>query len=397
MATLTAQGNTGASAPPAALFGHWASDLGGRFSRLDPTSVVVFSVVCVMVLVLIIAVIVWRVRRSDLQSTVLIKDPVQMFGSGGLPVTIASSLIPPTLSGQEYSYSFWLYLVQYNTSATSMLVFGRGVSGTPHTGGSPLVYLDKATNTMYVSIANVSKPNVQLDAVSTNASYVTGKVDYVPLQRWVHFAFVVQDYLMTVYMDGDVYTVSNVTDLPDQGSAAANAIITAANAASSSAGSATNPYTAAATKVIQDQGNLTGLQGSLSAAQVASQAAIAANAASSTATSLALVTSTGITVGTAQTNVNTALQTLQNDKTALAAVTVASSTRAVFSATSGDITVGDTSAQPQAFLSQLVFFNYALTQQNVYQIYASGPLSPSAMSLIGIPAYGIRAPIYKLS
>lgn len=273
----------------------WAASLGSHFSKLDSTSLVVFSVVCVLVLVLIIALIVWRIRRSDLKSTVLVKDPIQMFGSGAVPLTVVASKIPPTLSGQEYSYSFWVYLVQYTATGSAMLLFSRGMQ-TGRKGGSPLVYLDKSTNIMYVSVATTTTAAIPtLDTVRASQGYVTAKIDYVPLQRWVNVAFVVQDYLLTVYMDGDIYSVVNVTDPPNAGSG--GAIVT---------------------------------------------------------------------------------------------------TRPSFTATSGDVVVGDTSSQPQAFMSQLLFFNYALTQQNVYACYSAGPLAPSAMSLIGVPAYGIRSPIYKL-
>lgn len=291
MATLTTGNASSGSGSPS-----WTAALGSHFSKLDSTSLIVFSVVCVLVLVLIIALIVWRIRRSDLKSTVLVKNPIQMFGSGAVPVTIVASKIPPTLSGQEYSYSFWVYLVQYATSGSSMMLFSRGQQAL-HTGGSPLVYLDKNTNTMYVSVATTTTvtPVPTIDGVGASLGYVTAKIDYVPLQRWVNVAFVVQDYLLTVYMDGDIYTVMNVTDLPDAGA-------------------------------------------------------------------------TG----------NTPPK------------------RPSFAPTTGDIIVGDTSYQPQAFLSQLLFFNYALTQQDVYTSYSAGPLAPSAMSLIGIPAYGIRSPVYRI-
>lgn len=274
----------------------WTAVLGSHISKLDSTSLIVFSVICVMVLVLIIALIVWRIRRGDLKSTVLVKDPIQMFGSGGVPVTIPTSAIPTTLSGQEYSYSFWVYLVEYTTAQSPMMLFSRGQQ-TGHTGGSPLVYLDKNTNVMYVSIATttVVTPTPTIDQISASLGYVTAKIDYVPLQRWVNVTFVVQDYLLTVYMDGDIYTVVNVTDAPDAGS-----------------------------------------------------------------------TNTKPTI------------------------------RPSFSTTTGDIIVGDTGNHPQAFLSQLRFYNYALTQENTYTCYSAGPLSPSAMSLIGIPAYGIRSPIYRI-
>lgn len=266
-------------------------------SNLGPTSAVVFSVVCVMLLVIIIAFIIWRVQRKNLKSVVLVKSPIRMYGSG-LPYIIDKSKIPATVNGQEYSYSFWIYLVQYDPANSSIMVFGRGIQPT-NIGGSPWVYMDKNTNKMYISIGlNNVLLSDKIDDVQASPRYVTATVDYIPLQRWVNISVVVQDYLMSVFMDGDMYTVRNVTDAPDIGSS------------SSSSSSATN--------------------------------------------------------------------------------------RSIFGPTSGDVTVGAATAQPKAFLSQLQFFNFALTQREVKARYASGPTSSSALGVFGIPAYGIRSPMYKL-
>lgn len=263
-------------------------------SNLGPTSAVVFSVVCVMLLVIIIAFIVWRVQRRNLKSVVLVKSPIRLYGAG-LPYIMDKSMIPATVNGQEYSYSFWIYLVQYDPAKTSIMVFGRGIQA-GNVGGSPLVYMDKNTNKMYISIAkNSVLLTDEIDQVPASANYVTAKVDYIPLQRWVNISVVVQDYLMSVFMDGDMYTVRNVTDPPDIGDA-----------------------------------------------------------------------------------------------------TTTTSSSTIFGPTTGDVSVGAVSPQPKAFLSQLQFFNFALTQQEVKARYAAGPTSSSALGVLGIPAYGIRSPMYKL-
>lgn len=57
------------------------------------------------------------------------------------------------------------------------------------------------------------KPRQALIAEKTSKSIVVATVDYVPLQRWVNISFVVQENLLTVYMDGDIYTVENIHDL----------------------------------------------------------------------------------------------------------------------------------------------------------------------------------------
>lgn len=185
-------------------------------TKLNTTSVIVFSVACVFLLITIIVYIIWRIRRSDLKSVTLVDGPVRLYG-GGAPLTISKSKIPPTLNGQEYTYSFWVYLVEYDATSHPMMLFGRGTQP-GGLGGSPLVYLDKDTNKMYVSVSlNKTVQTSKLDDVPSSTSYVTAVVDYVPLQRWVNVVVVMQDYLMTVYLDGDMYTVENVTSIGDAG------------------------------------------------------------------------------------------------------------------------------------------------------------------------------------
>lgn len=260
-------------------------------SSTDGTSVVVLSVVCVLLLVLIIAYIIWRIRRTNLKSVVLLRDPIRLKGAG-LPLVVNGTKIPNTMNGQEYSYSFWLYLVQFDAASDMIPLFGRGTSN------SPAVYLDAASNKMYVSIAKnsakVSAIPTKLRDIYTSNDYVTATIDYVPLQRWVNVAVVVQDFMMTLYLDGDIYTVANV-------------------------------------------------------------------------------------VGSQATSVGTR--------------------RNVFGATNGDVYIGcaATALQATAFMSQLQFYNYALMQLDVQRRYAAGPLTSSTLGILGIPAYGVRSPVYKIT
>lgn len=190
---------------------------GSALSRLDASSIVVFSVACVVSIFVVIAFIVWRIRRNSLKSVTLVGYPVRL--SGASQVTIDQNKIPPTLNGQEYTYSFWLYLADYNTVTTPpKILFGRGSEESGKDGGgkgrSPLVYMDSTTNKMYLSVllSGGAGQSVALAGVPSSQYYVTATVDYVPLQRWVHVALVVQDNLISVYVDGDLYTVKNASD-----------------------------------------------------------------------------------------------------------------------------------------------------------------------------------------
>jgi len=45
--------------------------------------------------------------------------------------------------------------------------------------------------------------------------YSVSIIDYVPLQRRVHVAFSVQDAIVTIFMDGEIYSVKSITDIPN--------------------------------------------------------------------------------------------------------------------------------------------------------------------------------------
>jgi len=49
------------------------------------------------------------------------------------------------------------------------------------------------------------------------------------------------------------------------------------------------------------------------------------------------------------------------------------------------------------YLSQVRFFNYAITIDHAQVIYKTGPIHQSILSNVGIPMYGVRNPFYDLS
>jgi hypothetical protein len=203
---------------------------GVRSSLAKKGAIVVFVLLCLVVVALIVAYIVYRIRRSDLQSTMVLAGPTRLFDMTTAPVVVDKAKLPQTLNGQEYSFSFWVFLTDMVTTADPHLLFLRGGDGTDVAGASPLVFMDGGTNKLYISVstnqaaadAPAALSALVADAPSTAVlpvvapsatGYLTATVDYVPLQRWVHVAFVVQDNLLTVFLDGELYGVRDVQDM----------------------------------------------------------------------------------------------------------------------------------------------------------------------------------------
>jgi hypothetical protein len=181
--------------------------------------VVVFVVITILLIAAIVVFIAYRLWRRDLQTAVVLRSPRKLFGTTE-PGSLENSKIPSTVNGQEFSFSFWIYISEFTSTTNYKLVFQRG--GTPAAvtnTSSPIVFLDKSTNRMFISVrsSHESAPTFSLDTIAArgNLDHMTAIIDYVPLQRWVHYAFVVQDNLLTVFQDGDVYTVENVHDLTE--------------------------------------------------------------------------------------------------------------------------------------------------------------------------------------
>lgn len=191
------------------------------------STIALFVVIALLLIVIIVVYIVYRIKSSDLQNVMIVKNSMRLYNMKQT-FRFDASQIPPTLNGQEYTFSFWLYLVEYPPMENHALLMCRGGTGQSVDKSNPIVFLNKSTNRLHISVKTTSPPteplvpetqgSAILDAVSKLSSgYLTATVDYVPLQRWVHVMFTVQDNLLTVYLDGDIYTVSNIFDMPRVG------------------------------------------------------------------------------------------------------------------------------------------------------------------------------------
>lgn len=179
--------------------------------------VVIISIISLVIILLLILYIVYRMRRSDLDSITIIKKPFKLYNAGiSKPYLFRSDKFPQARHGQEYTYSFWLYITSFEVTSTHKVIMMRGFDGNSFASASHLVYMDGQTNKLYFSVrSNQSITNTPLSMIpnSEASRFLTGMVEYVPIQRWVHFAMVVKDNLLTIFMDGEIYTVENVLDL----------------------------------------------------------------------------------------------------------------------------------------------------------------------------------------
>jgi hypothetical protein len=123
------------------------------------------------------------------------KDPVL-----GTVVTKGDgSGIPDTLNGHRFTFSFWIYI--HNLSKNAGIrrhILHRGSESAP-LKGSPTVFLDPNLNKLSVLFDSTKEDDFPSTITTDDhkLEYQLAKrgitIDYIPLQRWVHVAIVVNE------------------------------------------------------------------------------------------------------------------------------------------------------------------------------------------------------------
>jgi hypothetical protein len=206
----------------------------------------------VLLFIIVILYILFMMKSNKLTGKQLTYKPIKL-NDLTTPLEIGSTELPQSVVGREYSYSFWLYIenndqsFQRNANSNKIipmdkLIFYRGVSGDISTA-NPIVTMDGLSNKMFIaiktqnstltSISNIVNYNDNLynirymnyflnsdlkirdtsnpDQGAIN-KYLILTVDYVPLQRWVNVTFIVDNKIITVYVDGEIYSVKNTEE-----------------------------------------------------------------------------------------------------------------------------------------------------------------------------------------
>lgn len=177
-------------------------------------SAVILVILALISIAILIAFLVMKLKSVSTNGTLIARDPLKIYGMGG-QVRVDASNIPPTVNGQEFSFSLWLYLVDFQiTNDGPQLVFMRGTDPTSVATANPIVAFDGTTNRLFVSVrTNAAGPTTPATFMTPQSGYLTAAIDYFPLQRWVHVVGAVKDDSLSLYMNANLYTVANVADL----------------------------------------------------------------------------------------------------------------------------------------------------------------------------------------
>ena len=176
----------------------------GEFFRNKRLIIILGLIVTAIVGFIVAWVIYTYIKTKTIDRKVYIipqtKDPVL-----GTVVTKGDgSGIPDTLNGHRFTFSFWIYIHNLSKNAgIQRHILHRGTKNNP-LGGSPTVFLDPNLNK--ISVLFDTTTDDELPSELTTGDYITPDmilkyrlatrgitIDYIPLQRWVHVAIVVNE------------------------------------------------------------------------------------------------------------------------------------------------------------------------------------------------------------
>lgn len=194
----------------------------GFMSEITNDSIIIILVIVAMIVIILITIYIVRMfKTSNLKETPIVKSIMKLHDKSITPLIIPSGTMTSSNRGQEFTYSFWIYLGEYTTTSQHKLIIQRGSpdpkEAVPRLNftANPIIALDKGTNMMWfaLSTTKTTGENSLDDIFNKNANCLVSKIEYIPLHRWVYVTMVLKDNIMTIYMDGDIYSVTTTSEL----------------------------------------------------------------------------------------------------------------------------------------------------------------------------------------
>lgn len=203
----------------------------GYLKDITNDSIIIILVIIAMIVIILITIYIVRMfKKSNMKETNLVTSIIKLHDKANIPLNIPAGKLATSNRGQEFTYSFWIYLGEYSTTSQHKLLIQRGSPDPKEQvsklsfNANPIIALDKGTNMMWfaLSTTKTTGENSLDDIFNKNASCLVSKIEYVPLHRWVFISMVLRDNIMTIYLDGDIYSVTTTSDIV--GSSSGNSV-----------------------------------------------------------------------------------------------------------------------------------------------------------------------------
>lgn len=155
------------------------------------------AIVGILLVLLLIGLVIYMIlytQQTASDELVVIADSVP----GSVPA-ISPALIRPSFNQPEgivFSYSGWLLVNDFVTGyGTERKIFSKG--------DCPGLYLDSTSNGLMIK-------------VKTYGSTETILISNIPASKWIHFAIVVNQEAVDIYINGTLRQHHTLSQLPDQ-------------------------------------------------------------------------------------------------------------------------------------------------------------------------------------
>ena len=161
--------------------------------------------IVVLILLILCVIVYWlahayeSAKYTSSSSPYLITTPVNVFNKKFSPVSV-----PDPTEGMAYSYSFWMYISDWNYRIGEPKVILIKGTEYENTNASPIIGLDPVKNTLNIGMRTYSS--------GTGMEYCN--VDNIPIQKWVHVAYVLDNRVSDVYIDGKLERSCILKKLP---------------------------------------------------------------------------------------------------------------------------------------------------------------------------------------
>lgn len=139
---------------------------------------------------------------------------VQTTLKGNSVQTFPANTLPNGGTSLNYSYTFWIYINDYNQNYGKKKIILDRHSDLPPPPGStqdavskssqhtPLIYLGANKNDLMVHISDTTQKNAKTTLVEDNDP----KVEDIPLQKWCFIAVSLDSRVLDIYLDGKLVT-----------------------------------------------------------------------------------------------------------------------------------------------------------------------------------------------
>lgn len=202
------------------------------------------AAIFVLLLIIFVCIYIYVKLKSNLKYYEVLSKPMYLNNLKSMTLTSDSSF--PKANGAQYTYAFWVYGNSVKPTSNYKLLMRRE--------DNPIVYMDPTQAKMYIrlktTLADTQGASIDhLDTMTTSASvswkdthgtmapppavppaaagapafpsmttpfasdvchYSQIVIPYVPMQRWVHYAIVVDGEYIIVYQDGEINSVLNL-------------------------------------------------------------------------------------------------------------------------------------------------------------------------------------------